>query len=102
MEKASFLPEFVAGQIAGLVGICTVYPLDTAKVRLQTSQKYTSTYDVLFRMSQKNGFTSLYRGLPSPALGFGLTFAISFRYLLYFNFYVEVITAIDVTLYRFL
>ena len=81
MEKGNFLQEFIAGNVGGLIGICVVYPLDTAKIRMQTHPNYRSTSDVLRKMIQNDGFGSLYRGLASPALGFGLTFAISFRFL---------------------
>lgn len=80
MEKGSFIQEFVAGNVGGLIGISVVYPLDTAKIRMQTHTQYKSTSDVLRKMVQTDGVQSLYRGLASPAAGFGLTFAISFRY----------------------
>jgi Mitochondrial carrier protein len=80
MEKGSFIQEFVAGNVGGLIGISVVYPLDTAKIRMQTHTHYKSTSDVLRKMVQTDGVQSLYRGLASPAAGFGLTFAISFRY----------------------
>jgi solute carrier family 25 carnitine/acylcarnitine transporter 20/29 len=47
-------------------------------MRMQTYSTYTSTLDVARKMIEADGFKSLYRGLPSPALGFGLTFAVSF------------------------
>jgi len=72
------MEDFVAGNIAGIIGITLVYPLDTAKMRLQVSNKYNSTFDVLSSMIKKNGVGSMYRGLASPASGFGLTFAVSF------------------------
>jgi Mitochondrial carrier protein len=81
MEKGSFIQEFIAGNVGGLIGICVVYPLDTAKIRMQTQKHYKSTSDVLRTMVKIDGIGSLYRGLASPALGFGLTFAISFRSL---------------------
>ena len=79
METGSFIQEFIAGNVGGLVGICVVYPLDTAKIRMQTHSSYRSTSDVLRKMAKIDGIGSVYRGLASPALGFGLTFAISFR-----------------------
>jgi len=51
----TFFHEFCAGQVGGVAGILTVYPLDTAKIRLQTSVKYTSTYDVLSTMIRDDG-----------------------------------------------
>lgn len=60
-------------------GICTVYPLDTAKMRLQVCPgKYTGTYNVLTTMVREQGVTSIYRGLFAPSIGFGFTFAVSF------------------------
>jgi hypothetical protein len=50
-------------------------------MRMQTYSNYTNTFDVARKMVAADGFRSLYRGLPSPALGFGLTFAVSFRYV---------------------
>jgi hypothetical protein len=79
MEKGNFLQEFIAGNVGGVIGITLVYPLDTAKTRLQVYPQYTGTVDVLKEMIKLDGVKSLYRGLLSPAMGFGLTFAISFR-----------------------
>lgn len=70
--------EFVAGNAGGLAGITLVYPLDTAKIRMQVYPQYKSSIDVIRTMVEQDGVKSLYRGLLSPALGFGLTFAISF------------------------
>lgn len=79
MEKGSVVKEFIAGNVGGLIGICTVYPLDTAKIRMQTYPHYKGVRDVITSMVRNDGVHSLYRGIPSPALGFGLTFAVSFR-----------------------
>jgi solute carrier family 25 (mitochondrial carnitine/acylcarnitine transporter), member 20/29 len=79
MEKGSFLKEFIGGNVGGLIGICVVYPLDTAKIRMQTYPHYKGIRDVITSMVKNDGIHSLYRGIPSPALGFGLTFAVSFR-----------------------
>ena len=80
--KCNYLYNYnlIVGQAGGFCGICLVYPLDTAKTRLQTYSTYNSTTDVLGSMIKADGVKSLYRGLPAPAIGFGLTFAISFRY----------------------
>jgi solute carrier family 25 carnitine/acylcarnitine transporter 20/29 len=78
MESGNFYQEFIAGNMGGLVGITVVYPLDTAKVRLQVYPQYRSALQVIQHMVKQDGVKSLYRGLLSPATGFGLTFAISF------------------------
>ena len=81
MKEGSFLREFIAGNIGGLAGIVTVYPLDTLKIRQQTSPNSGSMIAVFESMKKHDGIKSLYRGMLSPALGFGLTFAVSFRYI---------------------
>jgi hypothetical protein len=82
MEKSNFKDEFIAGNVGGLIGIFAVYPLDTAKIRMQVYPHYKSTIDVIRQMAAADGYKSLYRGSPAPIAGFGLTFAISFRYVL--------------------
>lgn len=78
MEAGNFWQEFIAGNTGGLIGITVVYPLDTAKIRLQCYPQYSSAFQVISHMVKNDGVKSLYRGLLSPATGFGLTFAISF------------------------
>jgi solute carrier family 25 carnitine/acylcarnitine transporter 20/29 len=80
MLSKEFIVEFVAGNTGGLCGILAVYPLDTAKIRMQTynATTYRNMRAVFVNMVGNDGVMSLYRGLPSPALGFGLTFAASF------------------------
>ncbi len=65
--------ESFAGTVAGISGLSIMFPLDTIKCRLQTRpQEYNNKASlVLRRMVQKEGLLSLYRGLLSPALGYG-------------------------------
>lgn len=79
MEKTNFWHEFIAGNVAGLIGNFVVYPLDTVKIRMQTYSHYTSILDVMKKMVQADGFLALYRGVPAPAMGYGVTFALCFR-----------------------
>ena len=44
------------------------------------SAQYKGTSHVMKSMIKQDGFRALYRGLSAPTLGFGLTFAISFRF----------------------
>jgi len=86
MKERSFIHEFIAGNVGGIVGIGAVYPLDTIKIRIQTYPGlYKSSFDVLHQMHQKSGVLSMYRGLLAPCAGFGLTFAISFSSFGYFS-----------------
>ena len=98
MEKGSFLSEFLAGNVGGLIGICVVYPLDTAKTRLQTYPHYKSTSDVIRSMIKADGVQSIYRGIPAPALGFGLTFAVSFRFVMSYTFFCIVLSLLIVVI----
>lgn len=65
--------ESFAGTVAGISGLSIMFPLDTIKCRLQTRpQEYNNqATQVLRRMVKTEGFLSLYRGLLSPALGYG-------------------------------
>lgn len=80
MSASNLWTEVVAGSVAGLTGLSAVYPLDTVKMRLQTYGRgtYSSSRDVLVKMTQAHGVASLYRGLLSPAIGMGVIFGTSF------------------------
>ena len=66
--------HFVAGNMGGIIGLSLAYPLDTVKVRMQTrpAGTYRGIADCLSVMVRQEGFTSLYRGLTSPVIGYGL------------------------------
>jgi solute carrier family 25 (mitochondrial carnitine/acylcarnitine transporter), member 20/29 len=55
MSEGSFLQEFIAGNVGGLAGIVTVYPLDTLKIRQQTSPNSGSMKDVFLEMKSHDG-----------------------------------------------
>ena len=63
----------VAGTVGGVSGLSIWFPLDTVKCRMQTRPaEYNNSSIKCFRQMIKiEGFFSLYRGLLSPALGFG-------------------------------
>ena len=60
--------EIVAGTIAGIAGSGVSHPLDTVKVRMQTSQaaSFLQTATLLYRAETLRGF---YRGFLPPVLG---------------------------------
>jgi len=82
-KDVAWWKSFVAGNVGGIFGLSMAYPLDTVKVRLQTrvvgsSGAYTSMRHCAVSMFKKEGFWSFYRGLLSPALGYGAINAVAF------------------------
>ena len=66
--------HFVAGNMGGIFGLVLAYPLDTVKVRMQTrpANTYNGVLHCLSTMARTEGFSSLYRGMLSPVIGYGL------------------------------
>jgi len=59
--------EVVAGGIAGGFSVIVGQPLDTIKVRLQTSMtSFIGPIDCLKKTTQKEGFLALYKGMLPP------------------------------------
>lgn len=61
--------------------MCLVFvghPLDTVKVRLQTSNEYSGMMDCFKKTIAKDGPTGLYRGMAAPLVGITPIFAIYF------------------------
>lgn len=82
MDKAgnNAFHEVIGGNFAGLIGITSVYPLDTAKTRIQMQpDQYKTILDVWKTLISKEGPKALYRGLSSPAVGFGFINAVAFN-----------------------
>lgn len=59
MERGNFKREFLGGNFGGLIGIITVYPLDTAKIRLQLYPEYKSVADVFRSMIKNDGVSTI-------------------------------------------
>ncbi|XWS11914.1 hypothetical protein CRYUN_Cryun37aG0046100 [Craigia yunnanensis] len=57
--------EFVAGGFGGIAGIITGYPLDTLRIRQQSSNS-GSALSILRRVVTKEGPAALYRGMGAP------------------------------------
>jgi solute carrier family 25 carnitine/acylcarnitine transporter 20/29 len=72
--------HFVAGNAGGIFGLTIVYPLDTVKVRIQTRPRgtYTGIIHCLTSTVKNEGLMSLYRGIASPVLGYGLIKSVAF------------------------
>jgi len=55
----------VAGATAGVLEICTTYPIEYTKTVMQLSTEKLTTGQVIKTTLKENGFLGLYRGLPS-------------------------------------
>ncbi|KAG1735924.1 mitochondrial carrier domain-containing protein [Suillus paluster] len=80
--------DFIAGTIAGIVGLLIAHPFDTVKVRLQNpdlSSKYHSVSHAFTTIIKEERFSGLYKGIASPlatcAFMNGLIFA-SYKFFL--------------------
>lgn len=70
MSDLPFTLQLVAGAVAGVSELLTMYPLDVVKTRLQlqVSKEYTSIIDCFSKIIQKEGIKTLYRGILPPVL----------------------------------
>ena len=71
------LLNFTSGALSGVISMCTIYPLETARTHLslQTNKtKYAGLYDVLMKLKANQ----LYAGLRMSIFGFGPWNAINF------------------------
>lgn len=80
--------DFIAGTIAGIVGLLIAHPFDTVKVRLQNpdlSSRYHSVSHAFATIIREERFSGLYKGIASPlatcAFMNGLVFA-SYKFFL--------------------
>ncbi|KAA8894119.1 mitochondrial carrier domain-containing protein [Sphaerosporella brunnea] len=70
-----FSVTFVAGAIAGISEILTMYPLDVVKTRVQLqdhtavgNDRYNGMVDCFKKIIKQEGFSRLYRGISAPIL----------------------------------
>lgn len=76
MQKEKSLPfhyQFLAGAIAGISEISTMYPLDVVKTRFQlppstTTKPYKGIIDCFSRIIKEEGPLRLYRGIAAPIM----------------------------------
>jgi len=71
IESREQLKDLLAGTMAGLFSKLIEHPMDTLKVRLQTTPELygNSARKCLQVMTAKEGWTSMFRGLPAPLFG---------------------------------
>lgn len=73
-------PRFLAGSLAGTTAAMFTYPLDMVRARMAVTPRemYSNIIHVFVRISQEEGFRTLYRGFTPTILGVvpyaGLTF----------------------------
>lgn len=85
-ETSHYIESFVSGGVGGVCTVVVGHPLDTIKVRLQTSPipkpgespLYKGTWDCAKKTVAKEGFRGLYKGMGAPLTGVAPVFAISF------------------------
>ncbi|OUS42316.1 mitochondrial carrier domain-containing protein [Ostreococcus tauri] len=85
-DVPSVYDHAIAGQIAGMVGLTLVHPLDTVKSRLQTGCALAQTldgrrrgaYGVAVNLLRKDGAKGLYRGITAPMMAYGAINAVAF------------------------
>lgn len=70
--------DFLAGGFGGCCLVLVGHPLDTIKVRLQTSDKYKGIIDCAAQTIKRDGILGLYRGMTAPLLGVTPMYAICF------------------------
>jgi len=63
------MKDITAGSVGGIAMCLVGHPLDTVKVRLQTTTKYKGTIHCLTSTIREEGFMGLYKGIQSPLLG---------------------------------
>jgi len=74
-----FLLHFAGGTMGGMGGILMSYPLDTIKVRMQTTQGiYTGMVDCIQKVIAQEGMRTFYRGINAPLAAYGIIKATTF------------------------
>lgn len=70
--------DFIAGSIAGSIGIVSTQPLDTIRIRCQLNKSINARQHAISIM-QHEGVRGLFRGVASPTLTVGLMSAVLFQ-----------------------
>ena len=79
-KKESFagVKSFLSGGFGGMSLVAVGHPLDTIKVRLQTSSQYSGMLDCAKQTIAQDGIKGLYRGMSAPLVGITPIFATYF------------------------
>lgn len=83
--QSNVFADIVAGGTGGLASIMVGHPLDTVKVRLQTTgissngiPKYSGMVDCIVKIISNEGPYALFKGITSPLLGITPCFAVQY------------------------
>ncbi|XP_071711716.1 mitochondrial arginine transporter BAC2-like [Rutidosis leptorrhynchoides] len=85
---SSWGKEFAAGGFGGIAGIMAGYPLDSVRVRQQSSQS-GSAFSILKSVATKEGPLALYRGMGAPLA------SVTFQNAMVFQIYAILSRAFD-------
>ncbi|KAG7484770.1 hypothetical protein MATL_G00053480 [Megalops atlanticus] len=72
------LVEFVAGWISGAAGLIVGHPMDTVKVRLQTTSRYKGIFDCVARTYAYEGVPGFFKGMAFPVLSIAVSNSVVF------------------------
>jgi solute carrier family 25 carnitine/acylcarnitine transporter 20/29 len=76
---AQFLLHFAGGTFGGMGGIAMSYPLDTVKVRMQTTVGiYSGMTDCITKVAKQEGMKTFYKGIAAPLASYGIIKATTF------------------------
>ena len=83
MKEKKTAPSYVkalAGISGGVIEAISLQPLDFAKTRLQMDKrgKYINMFDCISKVSQREGFTALYKGLTPLVTHLGIKYCFRF------------------------
>ena len=78
MPEQGYLQSFIAGGAGGMSLVVVGHPLDTVKVKLQTSNAYKGTFDCIKKTTAEGGVKALYRGMSAPLYGVTPMYALCF------------------------
>jgi len=76
--KHSLIADFLAGGFGGACLVAVGHPLDTIKVRLQTSNQYKGFLDCFTQTLKREGPLGFYKGMAAPLIGVTPMYAICF------------------------
>jgi solute carrier family 25 carnitine/acylcarnitine transporter 20/29 len=74
----SALADFLAGGFGGICLVAVGHPLDTIKVRLQTSSQYKGFLDCAIKTLKNESIFGFYRGMAAPIIGVTPMYAVGF------------------------